>query len=50
MLDRLTEIALLTGSHEAVLSRLGHEQFRLRSELAGTGYKPGEHAQRELLS
>ena len=49
LLDRLTEIAWLIESHEAVLWQLKHEQFRLRSELVSTGYRPDDAAQASLL-
>jgi hypothetical protein len=45
LLDRLTEIARLIEQHEAVLWQLKHERFRLRVELAQTGYQAPEPQQ-----
>lgn len=47
LIDKLVEVAKLIESHEAVVWQLRHEQLRLRSALAATGYRPD--AQQELL-
>jgi hypothetical protein len=48
VLDKLTELARQVEAYEATLHMLRLEQLRLRSELAATGYKPGDALQ-ELL-